>query len=833
MHCRHRASSTAVALLAFLNFSVARPVIVNSSAVYHSVNAASLNVTSPPPFTTSLLFPPKVPRDQRTYVNATEQNSSNARVQPGYPLTAATKFDVAVEAVDGSPGSDNQRHNPNPSITVPAGSSLSPIVSSHDSGQIFASGQRPEEIQHQYTAVAGQSASLHGITDDKPVKKETTGAWNALTNAIFSVYQSVNKCPLLQKPSVTVTFLLLWICFLFYLGSQVSGRYFTPAMLQLASVLSIPDALAGCTILALANGSGDLLSGVLCAVHNPDDLQFFVGSMLGASFFVTTVVFGSALWASRNSKVRLDPVSTPRDLIFCILGLCIFVAFSYVTFIPTWAPCILLPFYALYVYIAVKQTPSTVALLEKVVNCVDDDCASERLLDPDIGSVPYSRHSATDPPLVVVTEASQLLDSPSDPSVTSSAPVPLPVSRSVFSKPSVDTDGLLQIPEHPTMSRSSVSSLPLCLPASSITTMSRDSVVSRGTQWLSSISASGPDRPPTSILLLTTPGQRLLAQVSTELSRTERLSVVEHMLTRPVDALESFYDGSLTRRSTTVRLEPSRKQPFWASCITVIMCPILVIWKLTIPRLGSTVSPIWDYILPYTIFTFLYLNHAPIYSFTHYLLVLLLASVIALSCFLRNHRSCFGLKPAPSKKYQGVSDSASEIGSNHCSRLARTLITAFMALYWNVLIVTEVLRCLITVGHRIGLSQTILGLTVLAWGNSITDFFANVSVSRSGHTTMALSGAYGSSILLLLCTSAIVSITATLREWMAKNPANAPLVLSLNATAMKSLICQTIVLASWAIYIAVSRLRVHRASGVSLIICFVASLSFILVTLTQ
>ncbi len=37
-----------------------------------------------------------------------------------------------------------------------------------------------------------------------------------------------------------------------------------------------------------------------------------------------------------------------------------------------------------------------------------------------------------------------------------------------------------------------------------------------------------------------------------------------------------------------------------------------------------------------------------------------------------------------------------------------------------------------TLGRMFGISDAILGLTVLAWGNSVSDFVANVAVARSG-----------------------------------------------------------------------------------------------------
>ena len=71
------------------------------------------------------------------------------------------------------------------------------------------------------------------------------------------------------------------------------------------------------------------------------------------------------------------------------------------------------------------------------------------------------------------------------------------------------------------------------------------------------------------------------------------------------------------------------------------------------------------------------------------------------------------------------------------------IITSFiMCVAWVYVIASELVTCLSSTGILLSVSPSVLGLSVLAWGNSIGDLFANLSVARNGMSEMALSGCY-------------------------------------------------------------------------------------------
>jgi Ca2+/Na+ antiporter len=79
------------------------------------------------------------------------------------------------------------------------------------------------------------------------------------------------------------------------------------------------------------------------------------------------------------------------------------------------------------------------------------------------------------------------------------------------------------------------------------------------------------------------------------------------------------------------------------------------------------------------------------------------------------------------------------------------VIFAFiLCVVWLYIVANEVQNILQATGEAWGIGDAILGVTILAWGNSIGDFVANVAVTRKGFGSMGVGACYGGPMLNLL-----------------------------------------------------------------------------------
>lgn len=73
-----------------------------------------------------------------------------------------------------------------------------------------------------------------------------------------------------------------------------------------------------------------------------------------------------------------------------------------------------------------------------------------------------------------------------------------------------------------------------------------------------------------------------------------------------------------------------------------------------------------------------------------------------------------------------------------------------VSIVWIYTIANEIVNLLTTFGVILNISNTILGLTFLAWGNSLSDLVANAASARRGYPNMGISACFGGPLFNIL-----------------------------------------------------------------------------------
>ncbi|KAK9765472.1 hypothetical protein K7432_006183 [Basidiobolus ranarum] len=93
-----------------------------------------------------------------------------------------------------------------------------------------------------------------------------------------------------------------------------------------------------------------------------------------------------------------------------------------------------------------------------------------------------------------------------------------------------------------------------------------------------------------------------------------------------------------------------------------------------------------------------------------------------------------------------------------------SFITFFMSILWIYLVSNEIVALLASLGTILSLSKAIIGLTVLAWGNSLGDLFADVAMARAGFFRVAFTAVWAGPIQNLLLTLGITLLIACIQH---------------------------------------------------------------------
>jgi len=97
--------------------------------------------------------------------------------------------------------------------------------------------------------------------------------------------------------------------------------------------------------------------------------------------------------------------------------------------------------------------------------------------------------------------------------------------------------------------------------------------------------------------------------------------------------------------------------------------------------------------------------------------------------------------------------------------IASTLISFMMSVFWISTMAGELLNCLAAIGVIMDFPPSILGMTVLAWGNSVGDLVADVALAKAGQPTIAIAGCFAGPMFNMLVGLGTALVVQTARVY--------------------------------------------------------------------
>jgi len=141
-----------------------------------------------------------------------------------------------------------------------------------------------------------------------------------------------------------------------------------------------------------------------------------------------------------------------------------------------------------------------------------------------------------------------------------------------------------------------------------------------------------------------------------------------------------------------------------------------------------------------------------------------------------------------------------------------------MCVVWIYTLAGELVSVLSSVGAIARIAPSLLGLTVLAWGNSIGDLFSNIAVAKQGLAELAVAGCYGGPVFNLLVGLGLSLLLACSQPSVAPNYT---FYLPLQTTALVSFAFLYATLGLTILFVRLNDYRLPHTLGIFLISIYV------------
>ena len=489
---------------------------------------------------------------------------------------------------------------------------------------------------------------------------------------------------------ITIPIFIIILIILFYLLSDTSNNFLGYSLTKIVDKLKINQNIAGVTILAFGNGASDVISS-LVASNEIEGLEFAIGSLIGGGMFITSFVFGLVIYYGNNLSVNSEFYN--RDIILYIISVVYLVLICFYGKINLGVSFGFIIIYVIYVGLAIYQDrkhriPFSVIEQNMNFNKIED------IKNTDID---------------LENNAIELITGSSYSSIGGNDN-----PKIILSKEGINdniTNKLEGISTDKNEEREEVSI---------------DSEISTSTSNNSKIEKSiiaaqiGND-------IKDNIKEQILLQVKEELLYNDK--TVSKILDDNIQQLKIIVKKYYYNYKNSNWDDDAF---YWKLYYILLDCPFTLIRELTIPiyedkkwnKIKFCLNPLCQFIF----FTYT-LNLYDYFLENVFSLILILTILILLTIFLLSK-----VDENTPKKYEYII----------------IIFTFIMSLFWLWFVANILISILQTIGLIFNIPDSFLAMTILTYGNCVTDLFLNISLVKGGYGEMALAGSIGGPLFNLL-----------------------------------------------------------------------------------
>ncbi|WBW70852.1 sodium/calcium exchanger [Schizosaccharomyces osmophilus] len=561
-------------------------------------------------------------------------------------------------------------------------------------------------------------------------------------------YPELYYCSFHRFPRLGLTIIVIWLGILFTSIGVSASDFFTTNLVTISSLLQLSDAVVGVTFLALGNGSPDVLSTFAAVRVQSGGLA--LGELLGSAFFIVAIVAGSICLICPFQICKHHFI---RDVSF-FAGTVILLIFFLMRdgSLCLWQSFVMISYYLFYVLFVFFSSNS-----KEFYTTTDAPHLALPAYSPVISHCP-TFNSYNDDLLTVASRLKAHTKKSSNPSYSPSPSLienndfrklslPSDDDVSYFSKPTASVEPICPPSPGPTIRPSFIGALELHSALENYPSthgaiadgdLSLDHLHAH--QALGKYTPSGMNTPlsgtecrPNYIYNNNLSAQSFLSENSgllNYLDETDSLGARSSLLQLLFPTLRNFY-----------------KKAWYEQALDIIIVPSVFVFTLTLPVYQCPQQPV-DPLYPAEGCT------QTTMKWSRPLRVLQCIFVPLTFCVLtfNNTQLYYALTCSGIASFVAILMLYKFTKPEESPRFLPwvSFFGFILGILWISAIANEIVGILKTLGFVLKLNESALGLTVFAAGNSLSDFIADIMVSRSGFPEMAIGGVFGGPILNIL-----------------------------------------------------------------------------------